>query len=117
MAGRTPVPERESIASLAAHGATMVIFLSAGMIEKVVSELKKGGYADDTPVSVIERASWPGQKLIEGTVADIAGKAKEAGIKKTALIYVGRAMRPDIGTRRLSRLYDKDFEHGYRKKK
>lgn len=112
MAGRTPVPERESIASFAAHQATMVIFLSVGMIDKLVEELIKGGYAADTPVAVVERASWPQERIVRGTISDIAQRVKEAAITRTALIYVGAALAP--GDAAESKLYDRDFKHGYR---
>ncbi|MDA8325372.1 MAG: precorrin-4 C(11)-methyltransferase [Nitrospiraceae bacterium] len=115
MAGRTPVPAPESIASLAAHKSTMVIFLSAGMIESLVTELIKGGYMPETPAAIVERASWPEERVITGSLEDIASKAKQAGIKKTALIYVGKA----IGTtgEKKSKLYDGEFSHGFRDKK
>jgi len=115
MEGRTPVPPLETIASFAAHRATMVIFLSAAMIEKLAAELLKGGYAGDTPVAVVERASWPDQRIIKGNVNDIAAKVKEAGIRKTALIYVGPALRAsDEDLRTASKLYDGNFSHGER---
>lgn len=116
MAGRTPVPRGESIASFAAHGATMVIFLSVSMIDDLVGELQLGGYVMETPVIVVERASWPEQRLLRGTLASIASKVKDAGITKTALIYVGPAL--DASVRRIgeeSKLYDGGFTHGYRK--
>ena len=114
MAGRTPVPPAESIAALAAHKSTMVIFLSAGMMEGVVSGLLEGGYAPLTPAAVVERASWPEERVITGSLEDIASKAKEAGIQKTALIFVGEALSRGDALRR-SRLYSGDFSHGYRK--
>lgn len=109
--GRTPVPAGEKLSALAAHGATMCIFLSIHLIEQVMGELKSGGYADDTPVIVVERASWPEQKIIRGTIADIAEKIGETGITRTALIMVGRAFGADYA---LSKLYDGKFTHGYR---
>jgi len=115
-AGRTPVPEAEALYLLARHQCTMVIFLSAGMIEKVVDELRLGNYPDDTPVTVVEKASWPDERMVIGTLADIASKVADAGITKTALIYVGRAVAAgasSIGAE--SKLYDRDFRHGYRK--
>lgn len=113
--GRTPVPERESIAELAKHRATMVIFLSVGMIEKLREELLKE-YPEDTPAAVIEKVSWPDERIIRGTLKDIADKVNEAGIKKTALIYVGEALKAsEGGMNRESRLYHKDFKHEYRK--
>ncbi len=112
MAGRTPVPERENIASLAAHRATMVVFLSVGMIEALVEELIKGGYTPETPVAVVERASWPTERIVRGTLSDIASKVKEAAITRTALIYVGAALAHDDAAE--SKLYDRKFKHGYR---
>ena len=112
--GRTPVPEKEKIGDLAKHRATMVIFLSVGMIEKVRDELLEG-YPEDTPVIVMERVSWPEEKIVRGTLKDIADKVNEAGIKKTALIYVGEALK--ASNEQLSKeakLYHKDFKHGYR---
>ena len=124
MSGRTPVPEAESIRSLASHKATLAIFLSVSMMEKLAAELLAGGYDAHTPVAVVERASWPGQRIVRGTVGDIAVKVREAGIKKTALIFVGESLRATLdstgentgeNTGRESKLYNKDFRHGYRK--
>ena len=115
LGGRTPVPEKEGLAGLARHKASMVIFLSAGMIEKVVEELLKG-YPGRTPAVVIEKASWPEQKVVRGSLKEIAALAREAGVEKTALIYVGeslRASRENLG--KASRLYHKAFTHGCRK--
>jgi precorrin-4/cobalt-precorrin-4 C11-methyltransferase len=113
--GRTPVPASERLGSLSRHKASMIIFLSVGMIDKVVEELNEG-YSPQTPVVVIEKASWPGQRVIRGTLDDIAGKVRAAGVQKTALIYVGDALsasEADLGKE--SKLYHKDFVHGYRK--
>ncbi len=113
--GRTPVPQREKLRDLSRHRASMVIFLSLGMIEKVVDELVEG-YAPETPVVVVEKASWPDQKIVRGVLSDIARKIKKAGIKKTALIYVGESLRAsETSTGRKSRLYSEDFAHGHRK--
>jgi precorrin-4/cobalt-precorrin-4 C11-methyltransferase len=111
MPGRTPVPEGQEIRSLATHKATMCIFLSVQMIEGLVEELKEG-YKMDTPVAVVERASWPDQRVIRGTLSDIAAKVTEAGIKKTAMIIVGDVLG---GEYELSKLYDPAFSHEYRK--
>ncbi|MCD8083190.1 MAG: precorrin-4 C(11)-methyltransferase [Clostridiales bacterium] len=111
MEGRTAVPEREQIESLAAHQATMVIFLSVGAIETLSRRLAEGGYPEDTPVAVVYRASWPDQKIIRGDLSDIARKVREAGITKTALVTVGRFLGNDF---ELSKLYDEQFGHGYR---
>jgi precorrin-4/cobalt-precorrin-4 C11-methyltransferase len=113
--GRTPVPEKEKLAELAKHRASMVIFLSVGMIEKVRDELLKG-YPEDTLVVVIEKVSWPEQKIVRCILKDIVDKVKKAGIKKTALIYVGDALRASQQSlKKESRLYCKEFKHGYRK--
>lgn len=111
MEGRTPVPEKEKLASLAKHGATICIFLSVGMIEEVVKELQNG-YSDDTPIVVAQRVSWPDQKIVRGTLADIASKVKAEKITKTALIIVSPALKNDGA---MSKLYDKTFTHEYRK--
>jgi precorrin-4/cobalt-precorrin-4 C11-methyltransferase len=113
--GRTPVPEKENLGDLAKHRASMVIFLSVGMIEKVRDELLKG-YPEDTPVIVMEKVSWPEERIVRGTLKNIAEKVNESGIKKTALIYVGEALHAsDEQLRKESKLYNKEFKHGYRK--
>lgn len=119
--GRTPVPEKERLSELAKHRATICLFLSVGMIDKVVSELLQG-YSEDTPVAVVERVSWPDERAITGTLKDIAQKIKDAGIKKQAMIIVGDVLRSVVSGRRSvsgskSKLYDKEFGHGYREKK
>ncbi len=109
------MPEGEALAGLARHRASMVVFLSAGMIGEVVGELL-AGYPAETPCVVIEKASWPDQKIVRGSLKEIAAKVTKAGIEKTALIYVGDALKAsdaDVGKK--SRLYDKAFRHGYRK--
>ncbi len=111
--GKTPVPEKERLSELAKHNATMCIFLSVGMIEKVVEELKQG-YAENTPVAVVYRATWPDEKIVRGDLKDIAQKVKKAKIARQAMIIVGNTLASHI-TQHVSRLYDKDFEHGYRK--
>ncbi len=112
MAGRTPVPEKESIESLAAHHATMVIFLSAGMLGELSERLISGGYSADTPAAIVYKATWSDEKVCRCTVGNLAETAKNNGIAKTALITVGDFLG-DI--RSLSRLYSADFETGYRK--
>lgn len=111
MEGRTPMPEKEKIRDLAEHHATMVIFLSVGMMEKLVEELK-AGYSEDTKAAVVYKASWEDQKIVRGTLKDIAEKVKEAGITKTALVVVGDFLGDEY---ELSKLYDKTFTHGYRR--
>lgn len=114
MEGRTPVPALERLGSLASHRATMAIFLSVGMIEKVREELLQG-YPGDTPVVIIEKATWPEQKVLRGALQDIVGLVQDAGIKKTALIYVGESLRAsEASLGKESKLYHKDFKHEYR---
>jgi precorrin-4/cobalt-precorrin-4 C11-methyltransferase len=113
--GRTPVPEKEKLSDLAKINASMVIFLSVGMIEKVRDQLLKG-YTEDTPVIVMERVSWPGERIIRSTLGGVVEKVKEAGITKTALIYIGESLKAsESQLRKESKLYHKDFKHGYRK--
>jgi precorrin-4/cobalt-precorrin-4 C11-methyltransferase len=115
LAGRTPVPEREQLSRIAQVGATLVIYLSVSMIENVVAELLQGAYTPETPVAVVAKASWPDEEVVEGTLADIAAKVKEAGISKQALILVGDVLRArSEGMRAKSLLYDKGFTHGCR---
>ncbi|MFA7383896.1 MAG: precorrin-4 C(11)-methyltransferase [Desulfurivibrionaceae bacterium] len=112
-AGRTPVPEKESLSSLASHGATMLILLSVGMIAEVVAELLSGGYQAETPAAVVEKVSWPEERILRGTLATIADQVREAGITKTAIIAVGEVLAscpPPV----LSKLYDRHFAHGFR---
>lgn len=111
MEGRTPVPPAEDTKLLAAHGSSMVIFLSVDMIEKVVRQLLQGGYSLDTPAAVIEKASWPEERAVQGSLGTIAALTREAGINKTALIMVGNFLS---NTGR-SKLYDREFSHGFRK--
>jgi precorrin-4/cobalt-precorrin-4 C11-methyltransferase len=111
---RTPVPQRESIAELAKHGATMAFYLSVHLIEEIVNEILKGGvYTGKTPAMVVYRATWEDEKTIKGTLGDIAKKTKEAKIIKTALIIVGEAIAPS--KYEYSKVYDAKFTHGYRK--
>lgn len=113
MEGRTPVPEKEKLASLAAHGATMVVFLSIGLIDKVQQALLAGGaYTPETPAAVVYKASWPEQKVVRCTVGTLAGSTRANGITKTALIVVGDF----LGTRyERSKLYDPTFTTEFRK--
>lgn len=116
LAGRTPVPEREKLAEIAKLGATLVIYLSVSMVEQVVAELLEGAYTPATPAAVVSRASWPDEQAVEGTLADIAGKVRDAGIGKQAIILVGdvlKARREGLASKSL--LYDKGFSHEFRK--
>jgi precorrin-4/cobalt-precorrin-4 C11-methyltransferase len=111
---RTAVPERESITELAKHGATMAFYLSVHLIDKVVTELLKGGaYTETTPAAVVYRATWNDEKVIKGTLGDIVEKTREAKIMKTALIIVGEVISPS--KYEYSKVYDAGFTHGYRK--
>ncbi len=101
-AGRTPVPESENLNDLARHQASIVLFLSAALIQKAVRQLLEGGYPEDTPVAVVYRASWPDQRILRGTLADIAQKMQDAGISKQALIIVSPVLR---GVKAESHLY------------
>lgn len=111
MAGRTPVPEKEEISLLAAHQATMVIFLSTGLLEQLRERLLVGGYTKDTPAAIVYKATWPDEKVIRGTVGTIPELAKEHGITKTALIVVGEFLGDDYDR---SKLYDAAFTHEFR---
>ena len=110
-AGKTPVPERESIRSLAAHGATMVLFLSSALLETVSADLIAGGYAPDIPAAIVYKASWPEEKIVRCTVGTLATCAAEHNISKTALICVGDFLGDAY---ELSRLYAPDFSTEYR---
>lgn len=109
--GRTPVPEKESLDSLAKHQASMAIFLSVGMIDKVVKQLGES-YPMTTPIAVIQKATWEDELIVIGTLETIADKVKEANITKTAQILVGDFIDCDYEK---SKLYDKTFTHEYRK--
>lgn len=110
MEGRTPVPDGEKLADLARHQATMIIFLSVGMMDALAQTLIPV-YGADTPVAVVYKATWEDEKIVRGTLADIAGKVREAGITKTALTVVGRFLGD---TYELSKLYDKTFTTEFR---
>jgi precorrin-4/cobalt-precorrin-4 C11-methyltransferase len=115
LAGRTPVPESEKLSAIAGIGATMVIYLSVGMIEVVVAELLAGAYSAATPVAVVAKASWPDEQIISGTLADIAAQVQAAGIGKQALIIVGDVLKArEDGLKAKSLLYDREFTHGFR---
>ena len=109
--GRTPVPERESLRSLAAHHATMCIFLSVHMLSDVVKELRAGGYEPETPIAIVHKASWPEQKIVRATLKTIVDKVKEEQITRTAMIVVGWCLGADYS---LSRLYAPEFSHMFR---
>jgi precorrin-4/cobalt-precorrin-4 C11-methyltransferase len=110
--GRTPVPERENLSQLAAHGATLVIYLSVQLIDRVAAELADA-YGPEAPVVVAYRVSWPEERILRGTLATIAEIVRQAGIKRQALILVGPALA-EGGLKARSKLYDQTFAHGYR---
>ena len=112
MAGRTPVPEAEQIRSLAAHGSSMVIFLSAGMLDGLQEELLKGAYNAETPAAIVYRASWPEEKTVRCTVGTLAESGAREKITRTALVLVGAFLGEDYER---SRLYAPDFTTGFRK--
>lgn len=111
--GRTPVPEKEDLEVLAKTGASMALFLSVGMIDKVVDKLKKG-YSKNVPIAVIQRATWEDEKVVIGTLDNISEKVKEANIRKTAQILVGDFINCSYDK---SLLYDEKFTHEFRKGK
>ncbi len=111
MEGRTSMPEGEKLLDLAKHRATMVIFLSVGMLEEMCSVLRQA-YGPDTPAAVVYKATWEDEKIVRGNLTNLPKKAEEAGIRKTALTVVGDFLGDDY---ELSRLYDKTFTHEFRK--
>ena len=114
MEGRTPVPEKEQIRSLAAHQTSMCIFLSVHKIWELVQELLDGGYVADTPVAVVEKASWPEQRIFRGTLTTIADQLVAAGVSRTAMVIVGDVLAREYEQ---SRLYAPEFGHMFREAK
>ena len=108
--GRTKVPETEDLEKLASIGASMAIFLSISMIDKVVEKLRRG-YGRNVNIAVVERATWEDQRILIGTLDDISEKVKEAGITKCAQILVGDFIDCEYEK---SKLYDKTFSHMFR---
>ena len=111
LAGRTPVPEAESLASMASHGASMAVFLSGGMLERVQEELLKGAYTADTPAALVYKATWPEEKTVRCTVGTLARAGEELGISKTALVLVGNFLDSPYEK---SKLYDPAFTTEFR---
>lgn len=111
VAGRTPVPEKETLREIIRTRPTLALFLSVTQLDEIVETLKEG-YRDSTPIAVVYKASWPDEKIVRGTLKDISVKVKESGIKKTALIMVGEVLSKEAGA---SLLYDGNFSHMYRK--
>lgn len=113
MAGRTPVPEKESIESFAAHQATMVVFLSTGLLEELSKRLIEGGYTADTPAAIVYKATWEDEKAFVCTVGTLAQTARENNITKTALMIIGETVAHSHYER--SKLYDPGFTTEFRK--
>lgn len=111
MEGRTPVPESEDIVNLAKINASMVIFLSTGMLEKLSNKLIEGGYDENTPAAIVYKATWEDEKIIRTSIKNLHDEAKKFGITKTALILVGNFLN---GEYERSYLYHPDFSHGFR---
>lgn len=115
--GRTPVPPREKLRDLASHHSTLVLYLSATMLKKVVRELRAAGWDEDVPIAVAQRVTWPDQRIVRGTLGTIVQQLEDAPITRHALILCGRALDPALLERdeHRSKLYDKTFRHLYRK--
>ncbi len=111
MAGRTPVPSKEDISLLASHNASMVIFLSSGMIGELSEKLLEGGYSENTPAAIVYKATWKDEKVIKTTVGKLFESGQKNNIKKTALIIVGDVLG---GSYSRSKLYDPSFTHEFR---
>ena len=111
MEGRTPVPHKERITELAKIQASMVIFLSSGMLPELSEKLIEGGYPKDTPAAIVYKATWPDEKIVETTVEKLAEAGGRNSISRTALILVGDFLR---GEYERSMLYNPEFSHGYR---
>jgi len=112
---RTKVPKREKISELAKHKATLIFYLSVHLLSKLVKEAIEGGYKKSTPAAVVYRASWNDQKIIRGTLNDITQKVQEEKITRTAIVIISDVLDPE--SYEYSKLYDKNFSHGYRKVK
>lgn len=112
--GRTPMPEREKLADLGRHGATMCLFLSINLLRDVVRDLAPS-YGEDCPVAVVHKASCPDQVIVQGTLADIVARVREAGLRAQCMVIVGRVLSAtDFAN---SRLYDPTFTHRFRRAK
>lgn len=115
--GRTPVPEFEKLRDLAKHHSTIALFLSATLTKKIVKELQDAGWSDDTPIAVVQRATWPDEKIVRTTLVNLDEDMRKNGIRKHAMILAGWALDPSILEKDeyRSKLYDKTFTHGFRK--
>ena len=108
--GRTPMPDHQDLPRLAALKATLCLYLSAHKVSEVAEELIPF-YGAECPAAVVEKASWPEERILRGTLSDIGALCNEAGIRSTALILVGEALSRGHAP---SRLYARDFAHGFR---
>jgi precorrin-4/cobalt-precorrin-4 C11-methyltransferase len=112
MEGKTAVPEKEKIESLASHGSSMAIYLSSGMLEELSKRLISGGYSEDTPAALIYKATWPEEKKIVCTLKTLAAEAAKENITKTAIVLVGDVISDSDYER--SKLYDPEFTTEFR---
>ncbi len=110
VAGKTPVPEKENLASLASHQASLVLFLSAGQVNRVVQDCLTA-YSPETPAAIAYRVGWPDQRILRGMLVKLPEMMEKAGIRKTALIYIGDFLQAEGDD---SLLYDAEFTHEYR---
>ena len=115
MEGRTAVPDKEKIESLASHRASMAIYLSAGMLDELSKRLISGGYPEDTPAAIVYKATWPEEKRIVCTLKTLAQEAKKENITKTAIVLVGDVIAKSGYER--SKLYDPSFSTEFRQAK
>jgi precorrin-4/cobalt-precorrin-4 C11-methyltransferase len=114
--GRTPVPDREKLKDLASHHCTVALFLSATLTKKVVNEFLEAGWSKDTPVGVVYKATWPDQKILRTTLENLDEQMRINGMRKQAMILAGWALDANIHEKDYrSKLYDKEFTHGFRK--
>lgn len=114
--GRTPVPEAEKLKDLASHHCTIALFLSATLTKKVVKEFLDAGWSPETPVAVVYKATWPDQKIVRSTLENLDEDMRVNGVRKQAMILAGWALDEKIHEKNYrSKLYDKEFTHGFRK--
>ena len=114
--GRTPVPEYEKLRDLASHHCTIALFLSATLTKKIVREFIEAGWSEKTPVAVVYKATWPDEKIVRTTLENLDTDMQKNGIRKQAMILAGWALGEDIHNKEYrSKLYDKEFTHGFRK--
>lgn len=114
--GRTPVPEYEKLKDLASHHCTIALFLSATLTKKIVREFIEAGWSEKTPVAVVYKATWPDEKIVRTTLENLDADMQKNGIRKQAMILAGWALSEDIHNQDYrSKLYDKEFTHGFRK--